>query len=240
MTVKAEPKVCSCICSLDTVLLEWALRSFEPLSTVDQPDFDKAVMIDRGTISIGQKRDVLIRLALQSPLVFTHLFFLDTDVLVENMDINEALRRMIAADVDIVSAAVRCKKKGWENMFWIYNKDTQRNEPVEKWNETIKLLEVDAVGAGFLLIKRDVLKGLGPPWFQVTTLGARTEDSEFCERAKAKGYKIYVYTPVKCSHAGTFKLTSKGQVTTVEDSTIYEKLEPWTEIWNETYPDDAV
>src|SRR5208283_5741689 len=61
-----------------------------------------------------------------------------------------------------------------------------------------RLVEVDACGAGFLLISREALLKIGAPWFQQTQ--AYGEDFFFCAKAASVGLKVYVDTRVKCLH----------------------------------------
>lgn len=47
-----------------------------------------------------------------------------------------------------------------------------------------------AVGAAGMLIKRSVLDAVGDPWFE-NAPGKINEDVNFCEKARAKGFKIW-------------------------------------------------
>jgi hypothetical protein len=80
-----------------------------------------------------------------------------------------------------------------------------------------QLVEPDVVGAGCLLIQRNVLEQLPPqrvdkPWFN-WTVDARgkgilpdheclSEDFTFCIHARKHGFKVKVDTSVKCRHIG--------------------------------------
>jgi len=68
---------------------------------------------------------------------------------------------------------------------------------------------VDAVGAGCLLVNREVFTKIrdmpverAAPWFQETVYHDRLmgEDFTFCMRAAAAGYKIAVNTSVRFGH----------------------------------------
>ncbi len=57
------------------------------------------------------------------------------------------------------------------------------------------LVEVDAVGTGAILIRREVLEALDPPWFEVgyDDNGRNiSEDVNFCNRARAAGYSVWL------------------------------------------------
>lgn len=68
-----------------------------------------------------------------------------------------------------------------------------------------ELIEVKGMGAGFMLIHRDVLNDVGksPFRFRYDDWGIANisgEDYDFCEKATKKGYKIYVDLGVQCEH----------------------------------------
>jgi hypothetical protein len=52
------------------------------------------------------------------------------------------------------------------------------------------LLEVGAVGAAGMLIRRDVLNSISDPWFE-NPPNKIAEDITFCRKATEKGFKIY-------------------------------------------------
>ncbi len=74
------------------------------------------------------------------------------------------------------------------------------------------LLEVDAAGAGALLISRACLKAIrariGDDWFKYQDgpdgLRSRSEDMWFFEQAKAAGFQAYLDADVKCQHLTQF------------------------------------
>jgi GT2 family glycosyltransferase len=136
----------------------------------------------------------------------THIFFLDNDVILEGgMDILDAIDQMVKLDLDIVSGCIRTKKPP-DLEIMLYKQDKEKHfHALKSIDFTKKTIEVDGVGAGFLLIKKDMFYKIQRPWFQVHTLEeTMTEDIEFCLRAKKAGYKIYAYTGVHLSHIGYF------------------------------------
>lgn len=71
------------------------------------------------------------------------------------------------------------------------------------------LLEIDFVGAGCLLIHRNVFADIPAPWFEWKMdredlpLHERVgEDFDFCRKARKAGYKIHLDTAVQCRHVG--------------------------------------
>ena len=67
------------------------------------------------------------------------------------------------------------------------------------------LLEVDFTGCHCLLIRREVLERMEPPWFQGYNPGG--EDQYFCEKARdTLGIKTYVDLSVLVGHAATDRI----------------------------------
>lgn len=121
------------------------------------------------------------------------IFFLDADQIVPN----DAIFRLMKHDKDIVSALYF---KRYPPHFPLMYKqiDDKFHEIVEF--QTGKLMEVDAVGAGSLLVKIGVFKKMEHPWFlQERGVG---EDIYFCKKARKLGYKIYCDTGLISRHLG--------------------------------------
>jgi hypothetical protein len=136
------------------------------------------------------------------------LFFLDDDVIPPA----DAIHRLLAHKKPIVSG--------------LYYRRASPIYPVmlrelpdggTKWVTEFKapdLLEVDYVGAGCLLIHRDVIANFPPlsptsRWFEwrvdrtdLPPNERMSEDFSFCKQARRAGHKIYVDTGVQCRHAG--------------------------------------
>ena len=144
----------------------------------------------------------------------SHLFFLDSDVIPPK----EAVLRLLSHRLPIVSGVYyrRSPPAGVPVMM----------KPVGQWLTRYKpnaLVEVDVVGAGCLLIAREVLERLPPQspqsgkhWFdwRVDQKSLATperlplsEDFAFCMACKQIGYKVMVDTGVTCRHVGLAQAT---------------------------------
>ena len=65
------------------------------------------------------------------------------------------------------------------------------------------VVECDAVGAGCMMIKREVLQAIEAPFKDKVRKDGRREvghDYYFCERARALGYKVHANWEVLCEH----------------------------------------
>lgn len=136
----------------------------------------------------------------------THVFYLDSDVIPPR----DAVIRLLAHNQPIISG-MYCRRSP-PAAVPVMIKDNQWITQFPKG----KLIEVDMVGAGCLLIQRDVLANLPPQrpgkhWFdwrvdlpdlQEKGLRPLSEDFTLCEHARKHGYKILVDTSIQCRHIG--------------------------------------
>lgn len=196
--IKAANKVLVGILHTDVTTLAWAfgLRNLiipGRISPVAGMPFDHA-------------RNVLCQQALQSGT--DYIFFLDSDVVPPR----DAILRLIARNVPIISGVYfrRSPPQGVPVMI-------REGQWVLQYPKN-QIIEVDVVGAGCLLIKREVLEKLPPQdpvrgkhWFDwrvdmqhsLPKGEAMSEDFTFCLQArKTLGLKILVDTSVECRHIG--------------------------------------
>lgn len=142
----------------------------------------------------------------------THILFLDSDMCFAPW----LLRRLLVCDKDIIAANAAMRNHfspprpaGGE----IFNTDgtishrvygTDGNEPIE----------VNTVGFGAVLIRREVFERIEKPWFMFTYRGEpkpdtdefrasaySSEDYHFCIQAKKAGFSIWI-DPVSTRHMG--------------------------------------
>jgi len=159
------------------------------------------------------------------------LFFLDSDVLPPD----NALERLMSHNLPIVSGLYyrrhieRPGKPPHPCMWKIVPPNVEMTCPTcaqkfrtkeGKYQPILNpprnaLVEVDAVGAGCLLIHRRVFEKLERPYFR-WTLGwvepGVSEDLYFCERARDAGFRILVDTGVRCGHLGEQVVDGEGRV----------------------------
>jgi len=131
-----------------------------------------------------------------------YIFFIDDDVLAP-MD---AIQKLMAHDKDVVSGLYFARQEPhFPQLFRKNKKDPKRYDSIFDIKE--ELLEVDACGAGCMLIKKEVFEKLKKPYFQYIPAGEDTprkgEDFFFSEKVKEAGFKIYADTSVVCHHMGT-------------------------------------
>jgi SAM-dependent methyltransferase len=94
------------------------------------------------------------------------------------------------------------------------------------------LLEVDGVGAGCILVHRQVLDAIEPPWFEYNKESFVGEDFYFCRKVQAAGFKIFLDPGVICGHRMKAYITAEHFLNFI--TTKGKKLEgvyqyPWKE-----------
>ncbi len=134
--------------------------------------------------------------------VADYIFFVDDDVL-PPMD---TITKLLSHKKDIVSGLYFAKQEPHFPQIFTKNADNPtRYDSVEEYKKD-SLIEIDACGAGCMLIKADVFKKLKQPYYHYIpksdTEPRKGEDFYFCEKAKEAGYQIYADTSVMCKHIG--------------------------------------
>ena len=121
----------------------------------------------------------------------------------------DTLNRLLAHDVDIVSGLYLRRVAPFLPV--IYDKEDETGDVV-KYALTpgdTGLKEIVAAGAGCLLVKTCVLRALGAPYWRFNQrpdgemIG---EDIDFCQRARAKGFKVYCDMDTAIGHLTTMVL----------------------------------
>jgi len=148
------------------------------------------------TVPIDEKRNRCVEKFLQTEC--THLLFWDSDTVA----IPGAIQKLLDDDKDIVGATIY--KKGGDHVpcfgFWVPERQIYKTPLPFLYN---KLIPVDMVGTGFMLIKREVLEKMTPPYFQCYEKGNAQEDIYFCLKAKEFGFQPFVDTGLNLGHIAT-------------------------------------
>jgi len=132
-----------------------------------------------------------------------YIFFVDSDTGIPP----DALTKLVSAKKDIISGLYFGRVAPNNPIMKKVQKDEYGKDrllPVTDYPEGI--IEVDMVGAGCLLIHKDVFSKIKKPYFFSPSIDY-TEDAHFCKEAKDMGYKIYVDTTVKCLHDTTISVS---------------------------------
>lgn len=146
----------------------------------------------RGGYSISNLvilRNFLLELFLSTDC--THLFSIDSDILVQP----HILTELVNVNLPVVSALVRNDVHlGLRGFYNILELVGDRFQPLINFPYN-QVIQVDCTGAVYL-IQRRVIEELGVR-YQIHLQG---EDAGFCEIARSKGIKIWCHTGLHCTH----------------------------------------
>lgn len=180
-TLSEDPRIVIAI-PLAGPMIYW--RTVGALLEMEKPS-ESDLMVFQGAL-VDRARNYLVEKMLGHSMEPTHLLFLDADILVQP----DTLVKLLAHQKLIVSALYRKRLPPYEPMA--FRKERKRFRPVSLKGRALQ--SVDVVGSGCLLIRRDVLESIRPPWFTSDWRreGHLSEDFSFCEKAKKAGFDIYV------------------------------------------------
>lgn len=165
--------------------------------------------------NIDQIRNLIAHWAIH----YDYLFSVDSDIAFDK----DTLIKLLAHDKDVVSGLYIQRKPG-THILELYE-DNQwggvSNIPYEK----IKgrgLVEIAACGFGCVLVKSNVFKEVGYPQFEYHSAldhaNTISEDTDFCRKAKAKGFRIFADTTIQCRHIGSWIFQVDNNIVAKEPS----------------------
>ena len=158
----------------------------------------KICLVNPARMGIDRMRNLCAKTALE--VNADYLLFIDDDVLVPT----DFIDKLLECDADIVAGDVIIRGFPFNHMAFIGDKNGLL--PIENLNREIKkqgigqVLNVGAVGFSLCLIKVDIIRRIGQPWF--ITGQTNTEDIYFCLKAKEfiPELTIKLDTRVQCGH----------------------------------------
>lgn len=155
------------------------------------------------SISPAFGRNSLLEHHFHNDPCWTHVLFIDSDVVPPP----DALVLLLRLDADV--AAGICPIYADKRVVW--NVQIKNGDPWLGMEKKLpkKPFETFSVGAGCILIRREVLVDIKWPWFQTEYQEifkneghgiAIGEDVYFVRKAIDHGYKVVVHPDVKCKH----------------------------------------
>jgi hypothetical protein len=165
---------------------------------------------------IGESRNKTVRDALKFPET-SHILFVDDDIVpVDRLSLLKLWAFLKISGESIVSGLYYNKGK---TPVPLIMKSTEGPEGIRFQlpkatidPPTTVVFPVDCVGAGFLLVKREVFEKIKPPWFVfgdpelIRRMKLKTEDISpgedvyFSFKARDAGYKLFVDCRVRLAH----------------------------------------
>ena len=148
------------------------------------------------SMTLDEKRNKCVRIFLDTDC--THLLFWDSDT----VGAPGAVTQLLKDDKPVIAAVVYRKGGDHAPVFGYWDDDTRLYRVPVPFDYN-KVLKVDIVGTGFVLIKREVFEQLEEPWFQCYERGNAWEDIFFCLKCKEAGIEVYVNTGIHLGHIAT-------------------------------------
>ena len=193
-------------------------RTWFPLKN-EPAEWGEKIMLSTSVPSLPLARNTLAKLALDAHA--DYLFFIDGDILFDEISPNEGLRRLLASGKSIISGLYTAKTDfGFVYAAWTMDRETRMYKSISKQTlskaPSQQPVQVDAIGLGCCLIHTDILRKMEKPFFHWDESGEQSEDFYFLEKASNLGhnYKPFVDVGLRLSHIGTMIVDSHGRFRT--------------------------
>jgi len=163
-------------------------------------ELDTCVSAMRG---IGEHRNKMVTTFLEGD--YDYLLFIDADnpPPPNVLDLIDLDKEVIGLPTPIQMSPIQ----GLNEMFWnVFGED---DLPTKKSGQGLQ--EVNMVGSGVMLIKRNVLEKIENPFTTVRNgadLRIVGTDMAFCKKCKEQNIKIYTHWDYKCDHYKTINLST--------------------------------
>lgn len=135
-------------------------------------------------------RNTLCQLVLENDA--SHLWFMDDD----HAFPAGMLKKLLAHDEALVTPICLTRTHPFSPVQFIKHGEMMRLSEMQHEG----LVEIEAGGCAGMLIRRDVIAAIEPPWFEYSN---RSEDIIFCEKAKAAGFTLYADLSCRLGHITT-------------------------------------
>lgn len=155
----------------------------------------KFMLVNPGRMSIDRMRNLTAEMALIRE--FDYVLFLDDDVLVPL----DSLQDLLDSDADIVAGDVLIRGYPFDHMAYRFDANKTQLKVINSFTDSEKdIVNVDAVGFSYCLIKTSLLKRVPKPYF-ITTIN-NTEDIYFCIKARkyVPDCSIKLNRHIDCGH----------------------------------------
>jgi len=168
---------------------------------MNNPKYEFQVIVS-AMQGIGEHRNVLVKEFLKSDCDYLLMIDSDNPPPPNVLDLIELDKGFIGLPTPINLSYI----KGLTEIYWNIKKDG-----VWTKQEGQGLQEVESVGTGCVLIRRDVLEQIEHPFTTVRNeddLRIVGTDVAFCNKCKDKGIKVYTHWDYKCGHYKTLDIST--------------------------------
>lgn len=158
---------------------------------------------------VDQVRNLIATFAIENE--FDYVLFVDSDITFEK----DSLLKLLNVESDIVSGVYRQRKisEVIPEIYMTKEGGGTENISIDILNQIDTPFMIAGCGFGFVLVKTEVLKTVGYPQFEYrvakTFEKTVSEDTDFCLKAIAKGFKIACNPEVLCGHIMKIDIRTK-------------------------------
>ena len=156
-----------------------------------------------------------------------YLYMIDDDMICPN----DLFQNLHKHDVDVVAALAFTRNFPHKAVLYEtkegFDPVTRTPYFINHYVDVYKkdaLVECDAVGFGAVLIKSEVLRGVGKPRFMSTT--GTGEDVYFCIQAKKAGFRVFMDTASKIGHLSHPVVVTETYVEDIRNRLKYQENNP--------------
>lgn len=153
------------------------------------------------------------------------IFFLDADLEFYPDILEQMLRIFNKYQCPVLTGIYPYKKKPNLPVLYSWNERRKIYEVIGKWPQDVELFQVDAAGAGCLLIHNSVFHKIWEELKQdpFDVIGNNSEDMSFFSRLRKVGISVYATPQVKLSHLTTEGLSYDVNEITIKLGKSYER-----------------
>lgn len=147
---------------------------------------------------------------------YDYLFSVDHDITFPP----DTLKKLLIHDQDLVSGVYRQRLE--PQMLEIYGPFGTRMSTEDLYAKNWNLVGIGGCGFGCVLVKKEVLVGVGYPQFEYHPAldhgNTISEDTDFCKKAITKGFKLWCDPSIRCGHIGSTTMRVElPQIDTIEN-----------------------
>ena len=137
-------------------------------------------------------RNVCVQGAIEHPDGADAILWADSDIILPP----NAITELVAQGKDFICGIYCQRAKPHWPLIAQFDQIGRHFSWFREWPENA-IAPIDGCGFGIVLTSTAMLRTMTPPWF---TFEQFSEDFDFCLRAAAAGYQLYVHTGVLCGH----------------------------------------
>ena len=131
------------------------------------------------------------------------ILFIDSDHQPEPDMVYRLLKVWLAKGYDVLGGFYQFKEYPHQPMCWMWMPEHNGYSQVAKWDRNVPLIKAGVVGGGCMLISRTAVEKIleavpGEPFDPIGIY--KTDDFDFCERARLAGVDVWWSTTIECPH----------------------------------------